>query len=63
MEQSSIQRWVRTAVFTGLLAAALYPILILVSLPTAVAALCGCMFGLAFGIAAVGLYHVLALQL
>lgn len=33
------------------------------SLPTAVAALCGCMFGLTFGIAAVGLYHVLALQL
>ncbi len=62
MNGSSSGTWARVAVGSGLTAGILYPVLLLVPMPAAATAFLGCLFGLALGVASVGLYRVLALH-
>lgn len=54
--------WIRTSAVAGLVASLAYPCFLFVPLPMPVLVLVLCAFGLGISVAAVGLYHLLALE-
>ncbi|MBI3587493.1 MAG: hypothetical protein HY088_10220 [Ignavibacteriales bacterium] len=61
-ESATIREWIKVGVITGLAASIIYPVMIFVPLPKAVAVVLLCSFGPLLSIACVGLYHLLKIH-
>jgi hypothetical protein len=62
MNTSITKTWIKTGMISGFITLAVYPVMLLVSLPVQLTLVLACSFGFLFMIASIGLYNFIALN-